>query len=131
MPTTVVVVNDDQHLSSLLEQLLASDPRLLVVAKARTEVAAAAMTWESMPEAIVIEQHAGGVQWWSMLPEMRRYCPDTCLVMLTDLPTHKLPETVAVVDHVLPRTSPWQDLLNLLAPPVCEDEAYEPLPIAQ
>jgi DNA-binding NarL/FixJ family response regulator len=131
VPTTVVVVNDDQHLSSLLEQLMASDPRLLVVAKARTEVAASALCWEAMPQAIVVEQHAGGIQWWGLLCDLRRYCPDTCLVLLTDLPTHDLPEAVAVVDHVLARTSPWQHLLDLLAPPVCEDEAYDQLPIAQ
>jgi DNA-binding NarL/FixJ family response regulator len=131
VPTTVVVVNDDQHLSSLLEQLMAGDPRLHVVAKARTEVAASAMCWEALPEAIVVEQHAGGVQWWSLLPELRRFCPDTCMVLLTDLPTHQLPESVAVVDHILGRTAPWHELLDLLAPPVCEDEAYEQLPIAQ
>ena len=123
----MVVVNDDQHLSSLLEQLMAGDPRLQVVAKARTEVAATAMCWEAMPEAVVIEQHFGGVQWWGVLPELRRFCPDACLVLLTDLARHQLPESVAVVDHILQRSAPWQDLLDLLAPPVCEDEAYQKL----
>jgi DNA-binding NarL/FixJ family response regulator len=131
VPTSVMVVNDEQHLSSLLEQLMASDPRLTVLAKARTAVAASALCWETRPDAIVIEQHAGGLQWWNLLPSLRRYCPDACLVLLTDLPPQELPETVAAVDHVLARTSPWQQLLDLLAPPVCEDEAYEPLPLAQ
>ena len=47
------------------------------------------------------------------------------------MPRHEQPEAVAVVDHMLARTSPWQHLLDLLAPPVCEDEADEQLPIAQ
>jgi hypothetical protein len=131
VPTNVLVVQDDQHLSSLLERLLASDPRLLVAARARTEIAAAALCWEVVPEAIVVEQHGGGVQWWDLLPELRRYCPDTCLVLLTDVCGDDLPTTAKVADHVLPRHSPWDALLQLLAPPVCEDEAYDPLPLAQ
>jgi hypothetical protein len=89
------------------------------------------MCWEALPEAIVVEQHAGGVQWWSVLSDLRRFCPDSCIVLVTDLPKQQLPESVAVVDHILTRTTPWQDLLDLLAPPVCQDEAYEPLQLAQ
>jgi chemotaxis response regulator CheB len=130
MRSTVLVVNDDHHLSSLLEQLLAGDPRLLVVGKARTPISAQALSWELLPDAIVVEQHDDGIAWWDELLALRRYCPDTCLVLLTDVPARRMPETAGVADHVLSRTSSWATLADLLAPPVCEDEA-EPLPIAQ
>jgi len=63
MRSTVLVVNDDHHLSSLLEQLLAGYPRLVLVGKARTPIAAEALAWETMPDAIVVEQHGSGIGW--------------------------------------------------------------------
>ena len=131
MPSTVLVVNDDHHLSSLLEQLLAGDPRLLLVGKARTPVAAQALAWEAVPDAIVIEQHGGGIEWWDELVALRRYCPAACLVLLADRPAHSLPPEASVADHVLPRSSSWSDLADLLAPPTCEEDADQPLPLAQ
>lgn len=131
MPSTVLVVNDDHHLSSLLEQLLAGDPRLLVVGKARTPVAAQALAWEAMPDAIVVEQHGSGIGWWDELASLRRYCPGACLVLLTDVAERKLPTQAAVADHLLPRSSSWSALADLLAPPTCEEDAAEPLPMAQ
>jgi DNA-binding NarL/FixJ family response regulator len=131
MPATVLVVNDDNHLSSLLEQLLAGDPRLVVVGKARTPIAAQALAWEAMPDAVVVEQHGSGIPWWDELVSLRRYCPDGCLVLLTDLSGDELPTQAKVADHVLPRTSSWAKLADLLAPPTCDEEAAEPLPLAQ
>jgi len=131
MPATVLVVNDDHHLSSLLEQMLAGDPRLVVVGKARTPIAAQAVAWEAMPEAVVVEQHCGGIAWWDDLVSLRRYCPDSCLVLLTDLADDDLPPQAKVADHVMPRSSSWAQLADLLAPPTCDEDADEPLPIAQ
>src|SRR6195952_5870399 len=107
MPSTVLVVDDADHLTTPLEQLLAGDPRLVVVGKARTPIAAAALAWEALPDAIVVEQHDEGIAWWEELASLRRYCPDSCLVLLTDVPSRRLPESTALADHVLPRSSSW------------------------
>jgi DNA-binding NarL/FixJ family response regulator len=131
MQSTVLVVNDDHELSSLLEQVLRADPRLIVVGKARTPIAAQALSWEMAPDAIIVEQHDVGITWWDELARLRRYCADSCLVLLTDRDRDELPTVVKLVDHVLPRTTPWRDLADLVVPPVCEDEVDEPLPIAQ
>src|SRR3954462_11783947 len=52
MPATVLVVNHDHNLSSLLEQMLAGGPRLVLVGKGRTPIAAHAVAWEAMPDAV-------------------------------------------------------------------------------
>ena len=132
MPSTVLVVNDDHHLSSLLEQLLAGDPRLVVVGKARTPIAAAALAWEALPDAIVVEQHderhrlvgRAGVA----APLLPRQLPGPAHRHLVATPAGVARQ---LADHVLPRSSSWADLADLLAPPVCEDYADEPLPVAQ
>jgi len=131
VPTQVVVVNDDHQLSSLLEQALLGDPRLEVVGKARTPLGAVALAWELVPQAIVVEQHDVGIVWWDTVPLLRRYCPQACLAVLTDLADDQLPPEASLADHVLPRHIGWQRLADLLAPPVCADEADEPLRQAQ
>jgi hypothetical protein len=84
-----------------------------------------------MPDAIIVEQHVAGIRWWDELASLRRYCPDSCLVLLTDSEPEGLPAQGDVADHVRPRSASWADLADLLAPPVCKEEAAEPLPLAQ
>lgn len=130
MPSTVVVVNDDLHLASLLERVLVSDPRLVVTARARTPISALALAWESPPDALVVEQHRAGIQWWGILSDLRPYCPHACIVVLTDLDEDERPAAANLADHVLPRHWSWHLLADLLSPPVCEDQA-DPLPVAR
>lgn len=133
MSTSVLILTDDQHVSSLLEQFLTRDPRLQVTAQGRTTLGATALAWEHVPAAIVVEQQLIGVDWLPLLPTLRRYCPDACILVLCSDGDLCARAREQGADHAFDRAVGWSRIADVLAPPVCADPAgdLDALPAAQ